>query len=116
VTLPDKVLKAFFAKNPLTPETALFWAVVSRGNLSHVTSLDTPDSVAVAQALATRKGRLALPSLKKISPRTLSALIEKEDVEIPLIETLELISEPDGSANDDFVIPKWLEKQQNQKR
>ena len=110
VALPDKVLQALFAKNPLTPETALAWAVVSNGKLSHVTALDSPDSVAIAQALATREGRLALPNLKKISPKTLTALIEKEDVEIPLIETLELIPEPDGSANDDFVIPEGLEK------
>jgi hypothetical protein len=115
VALPEKVLQVFFAENPLTPETALAWAVVSRGNLSHVTALDSPNSVAIAQALATRKGPLSLPNLKKISPKTLSALIEKEDVEIPLIETLELIPEPDGSPNDDFVIPEWLEKQQHQK-
>ena len=38
-------------------------------------------------------------------PRTLSAPFEKEDVEIPRIETLELIPEPDGSPTDDFVIP-----------
>jgi hypothetical protein len=140
VALSDHVKKTFFAKNPLTPETALAWAVVSRGNLSHVTTLDadtvkvlaefkgnnlsldglttleTPDSIAIAQALATRKGRLSLPNLKKISPKTLTALIEKQDVEIPYIETLELIQEPDGSGNDDFVIPKWLEEQEAERR
>ena len=52
---------------------------------------------------------LSLPNFKKISPKTLTALIEKEDVEIPLIETLELIQEPDGSLTEDFVIPKGLE-------
>ena len=210
--LSDEVFKAFSAKNPLTPETALAWAVVSTGDLSSVTALDaetakslaefkgqslnlfilttldaetakelaefkgkylylsglttldaetakalaefkgerlalsrlttldadtakslaatpkwdgqlpnlttldTPESIAVAQALATRKGPLALPNLKKISPKTLSALIEKEDVEIPLIETLELIPEPDGSANDDFVIPEWLEERDKKRR
>jgi len=86
------------------------------GHLPNLTALDTPDSVAIAQALATRKGRLALPNLKKISPKTLSALIEKEDVEIPLIETLELIQEPDGSVTEDFVIPEWLEERQKQQR
>ena len=40
----------------------------------------------------------------------------KEDVEIPLVETLELIPEPDGSTTEDFVIPEWLEKLQQQKR
>jgi hypothetical protein len=116
VSLSDHVKEAFVAKIPLNPETALAWATVAGGSLSPVTALDTPNSLAVAQALATREGPLSLPNLMKISPKTLSALIEKEDVEIPYIETLELISEPDGSATDDFVIPKWLEKQQNQKR
>jgi len=86
------------------------------GNLPALTAVDSPDSVAVTQALAARKGRLCLPKLKKISPKTLAALIQKEDVEIPFIETLELISEPDGSATDDFVIPEWLEEREKQKR
>jgi hypothetical protein len=85
------------------------------GLLPSLTALDTADSVAVAQALATRKGPLSLPNLKKISPKTLAALIQKKDVEIPLIETLELIQEPDGST-DDFVIPEWLEERQKQQR
>jgi hypothetical protein len=37
-------------------------------------------------------------------------LIEKRDVAIPLLESLELISAPDGSPTDDFVIPYWLEQ------
>lgn len=86
------------------------------GNLPALTAVDSPDSVAVTQALAARKGRLSLTKLKKISPKTLAALIQKEDVEIPFIETLELISEPDGSATDDFVIPEWLEEREKQKR
>jgi hypothetical protein len=96
-------------------ETALAWAAVSGGNLA-ITAFDTPDSVAIAQVLATWKGPLTLRNLKKISPKTLSALIEKEDVQIPLIETLELIPEPDGSATEDFVIPEWLEERQKQQR
>ena len=76
------------------------------GQLLNLTTIDSPDSVAIAQALATRKGPLSLPKIKKISPKTLTALIEKEDVQIPLIETLELIPEPDGGETDDFVVPK----------
>ena len=39
--------------------------------------------------------------------------IESPDfVEIPPIETLELIQEPDGSPTEDFVIPKGFEKRQ----
>jgi len=86
------------------------------GGLSAVTALDSPDSIAIAKALTTRKGPLSLPNLKKISPKTLTALIQKKDVEIPLIDTLELIPEPDGSTTDDFVIPEWLEERQKQQR
>jgi hypothetical protein len=84
------------------------------GILEGVTALDAPDSVATAKALATRKGPLSLPNLKKISPKTLAALLEKEDVEIPLIETLELIPEPDSSPTEDFVIPEGLQQRQKQ--
>jgi hypothetical protein len=42
----------------------------------------------------------------------LSALIEKEDVDIPLIETLELIQEPDGSPTDDFLVPEGFQARQ----
>ena len=86
------------------------------GDLSGVTAFDSPDSVAIAKALATREGPLHLPNLKKLSPKTLTALIQKEDVEIPLIETLELIQEPDGSVTEDFVIPEDLQKRQQQQR
>ena len=83
------------------------------GQLPRITAIESPDSVEIATALAKREGPLLLPSLTKISPKALTALIEKEDVEIPLIETLELIQEPDGSPTDDFVIPKGFEARQN---
>jgi ubiquinone biosynthesis protein UbiJ len=82
------------------------------GNLSFIVAIESPDSVEIAAALAKRKGPLRLPNLTKISPKTLTALIEKEDVEIPLIETLELIQEPDGSPMDDFIIPKGFQSRQ----
>jgi hypothetical protein len=87
------------------------------GNLPGITAFEAVDSVAVAAALATRKGRLSLPNLKKISPKTLSALIEKEDVHIPRIDMLELIPEPDGSPTEDFVVPeRFRERQDRQDR
>jgi hypothetical protein len=86
------------------------------GSLPGLTAFESPDSVAVAAALAARAGGLALPNLEKISPKTLTALIGKEDIEIPLIETLELIPEPDGSPADDFVIPEWLDERQERQR
>jgi hypothetical protein len=86
------------------------------GYLPWLKAFTAADSVAVAQALASRKGPLVLPHLKKISPKTLSALIMNEDIEIPLIERLELIPEPDGSPTEDFIIPMWLEVQQEKQR
>jgi len=80
------------------------------GLLPRVTALDSPDAVAVAEALATKNGPLNLPSLRKIFPKTLTALIQKGDVEIPLIETLELIPEPDGGPTDDFLIPEGFQQ------
>ena len=100
----------------LSPATARKLAASGESSgigLPGITAFTAPDSVAVAAALATAKGGLSLPNLKKISPKTLSALIAKEDVQIPLIETLELIPEPDGSETDDFVIPKTFQERQS---
>jgi hypothetical protein len=96
----------------LSPEVAAILAASRKwdGQLPGVTEFIAADSVAVAAALAKRPGVLALPNLKKISPKTLSALIEKQDVEIPRIETLELIPEPDGSPTDDFVVPEGFQQ------
>lgn len=76
------------------------------GNLPNITSLEGVDSVAVAEALAERQGPLALARLTRLSPRTLAALVKKPDVIIPPLESLELIREPDGGPNDDFLVPK----------
>ena len=101
----------------LDVETARVLAAAEKwdGRLPSLTAFDSVDSVAIAQALATRKGPLLLPKLKHISPRTLSALIVKQDVEIPLVETLEFIAEPDGGPTEDFVIPDWLQQRQKQR-
>jgi hypothetical protein len=69
----------------------------------------------LAAALSKRKGPPSRTS-RKSPPKTLTALIEKEDVEIPLIETLELIQEPDGSPTEDFVIPKGFETRQKRRQ
>ncbi len=111
--------KGFLSLNGLTrlsAEAAKALAAADKwsGFLPRVTALDSLDAVAVAEALAAKKGPLNLPSLRKISPKTLTALIQKGNVEIPLIETLELIPEPDGSPMEDFLIPEGF--QQRQKR
>jgi hypothetical protein len=102
----------------LSADVAEDIAVIEKwdGRLLSLSAFESPDSVAIARALATRKGPLLLPALKKISPKTLSALVEKKDVEIPLVETLEFIPEPDGSTTEDFIIPEWLEEGQRLRR
>ena len=94
-------------ENPLTPETALTFRIDA---FSRLTALESPDSVEIAKALASREGPLPLPNLKKISPKTLTALLHKADVEIPPLETLELIQEPDGGPTEDFVIPEGFQR------
>ena len=69
------------------------------------------ESVAVAAALARTRGELALPGLVCISPQTLTALVAKQDVKIPPLESLWLIDEPDGGFADDFVIPRGRGKE-----
>ena len=86
------------------------------GLLPSLTAFESPDSIDIAKALAKRKLPLFVPHLRKISAKTLTALIEKRDVGIPLLESLELIPEPDGSPTDDFVIPDWLEQKQRRIR
>lgn len=55
------------------------------------------------------------PGAARDRENTLSALVEKQDIDIPLLESLELIAEPDGST-EDFIIPDWLEERQRLKR
>lgn len=75
------------------------------------------DSVAARRrSPARRQGHLSLPNLRRVSPKTLSALLAKDDVEIPLLETLELSPEPDGGETDELVIPEALLKRQERER
>lgn len=83
------------------------------GNLHGITGFESPDSVEIARILSARKGRLQLPRLKRVSPRTLSLLLDAQDVVVPPFETLDLIPEPDGGPNDDVVMPKRVEESQN---
>jgi len=106
--LHARAVQAGLVRSPLGMGPNTVNAAALRG----VVAMDRPDAVEVATILAACEGWLALPNLKKISPKTLSALIEKPDVVIPLIEKLELIPEPDGSPNDDFAVPADLEQRQ----
>jgi hypothetical protein len=100
-------LESFGPGNPLTPETAL---TCKTRLLMGLTALESPDSIEIAKALAAREGQLPLPKLRRISPKALTALLQKADVEIPPLATLELIAEPDGSPTEDFVIPEGFER------
>lgn len=117
---PDAAKQLVRSAETLTPEIARL--VVWLGDSGHasalegITAIDSPDAARIAAILATSKAGLALPNLRRISPKTLASLTKKEDVEIPLIHTLEFIREPDGSDTDDFVIPKWLETRQKAAR
>lgn len=101
----SELYKQLHDANPLTAETAAAYAMLANGRLFAITAFDFPDSVAIARELAARKGPLELPHLKRISPKTLAALLDKEDIVIPRIETLEIIPEPDGGPSDDGAAP-----------
>ncbi len=108
-------LGCYAARKTLTPEVAA--ALAKRHeemSLDGIESFESRDAVKIATALAAKQGPLALPNLKKLSPKTLLALAAKEDLEMPPVEDLELIDEPDGSPTEDFVIPERLERRTKQ--
>ena len=70
-----------------------------------VTAIDGPEAAAIASALAASEGTLMLPSLARITPRALAALVKKADLEMPPVDALELVPDPGGGA-DDFVDPR----------
>jgi hypothetical protein len=49
---------------------------------------------------------LSIPNLRRVSPKTFTALVEGKNIELPPFELIELIDEPDGGSNDDLVIPE----------
>jgi hypothetical protein len=83
----------------LSVDTAAALAAADKwdGSLPAINAFDFPQAVAVAEALAKRKGPLCLSNLKKISPKALSALLKKKHIQIPVIDALELIPEQDGA-------------------
>jgi hypothetical protein len=99
------------SRQPVTPADARLVAAYA-GRLGKtcvlpgITGFETPDAVESAEILAAAPGSLSIPNLKRVSPRTLTALIENGNIELPPSESLELIAEPDGSFTDDFVIPE----------
>ena len=77
-------------------------------------SAATVDSAETAAMLAALPVKLVLPALRRISPRTMTALIAKEDVLVPRIESIEFVAEPDGVVTEDFVIPEGFAERQEE--
>jgi len=75
-------------------------------------ALDTPDAEQVARYLAGSEGELILDSLEKITPKALNALLAKQDIVPPPIDSLELIPEPDGSPTVKVEIPEGFKERQ----
>lgn len=99
------------SRRPVTPADARLVAAYA-GRLGKtcvlpkITGFETPEAVEIATILAASPGSLSLPNLERISSSTLAALISSRNVELPPIELLELIPEPNGGSTDDFVVPK----------
>jgi len=64
-----------------------------RPTLHHLTAIDSPDAEAIARMLASSKARLAIPKLKRITPRALEALTANGNIDVPPRESLELVGE-----------------------
>jgi hypothetical protein len=75
-------------------------------DLGNLTALDGPQAAAIAGVLARTRGSLALPALERISPRALEALLAKQGVSLPDIESLTLTREPGAGWTDDIVVPE----------
>jgi len=102
----------------ITPEAAAALAPHGKDlRLPGITALDAPDAVAVARALATKRGSVTLPSLKRITAAALMALAEKTEVDIDDFDTLEIVPGGDvGLGGDDYVLPTAFVERQRQSR
>ncbi len=98
-------------RQPVTPADARLVAAYA-GRLRKtcvlpgITSFETADAVEIAKILAASPGSLSIPNLERVSVKALSALITNRNVQLPPVEAMNLIREPDGSSTDDFVIPE----------
>lgn len=79
-----------------------------------LTHAATIDSVETATLLAALPMRLVLPGLRQVSPKTLAALVAKDDVLVPRFEAIEFTAEPNGGLTEDFVIPDGFEERQRE--
>ena len=92
-----------------TPDSARVFvglAVPRRLTSSNLAALDSPDAVEVAKIFAAAEGPLNLRRLYRVSRPALEALVEKKDLLLPALDTLEI------TAGDDVVIPDGFEERQ----
>lgn len=95
-------------------ETAAALATYAGPKLS-LRGLKTLSTGAAEQLAKANSWDRQLLSLRRVSPKTLTALIEKGNIDLPPVESLELIEEPDGNFTDDFVIPENFPTRRSQK-
>lgn len=88
------------------PLAELLVASIDDLELGNLQALDGPGATAIARTLAGVRGTLSLPSLERITPQALEALLAKSGVQLPAAEDLELVSDPTAAGNDDFVDPR----------
>lgn len=89
-----------------SPELArLIAARIEDPALPHLTSIDGPDAVPIAAALAESRGELMLPALERITARALAALLRKREITLPEPSDLKVVADP-GAGADDFVDPR----------
>ncbi len=72
--------------------------------LDGITNLDDPAAATVARSLAAAPGILALPSLRRVSASALASLLTKPDVQLPPVDTLEVIGP--GGHHEDVIAPR----------
>jgi hypothetical protein len=86
-------------------ETAAALATHAGPQLS-LRGLKTLSAAAAEQLAKANSWDRRLLSLRQVSPKTLKTLIEKGNIDLPPVESLELIEEPDGGFTDESVIPE----------
>lgn len=103
-------------REPVTPADARLLAAYAERFLGRtvvlpgIVSFETADSIRIATILSESQGSFAIPNLRRLSAKTLAALLAKGNVTLLAFEErfsgkLTLIAEPDGSSGDASSVP-----------
>lgn len=88
----------------LSPELA---AVLGRHTgplvLDGIVRLDGPDAMAITRSLIATPGLLALPALERIAAPALEILLEKQDIQLPPLDALDIVGA--GGLHQDVIRP-----------